>query len=66
VLVRADRHAAEAKVALAFTLSQPVTAAVSPSHAELLWLACDALDALGPPPWDAARESQIEGACIFQ
>jgi predicted aldo/keto reductase-like oxidoreductase len=32
----------EVSLALRFTLSLPVTAAVSPSHAELLWMACDA------------------------
>ncbi len=37
----------EAIAALQFTLSQPVTAAVAPGHAELLWLACDAVDRLG-------------------
>jgi hypothetical protein len=31
-----------------FTLSRPVTAAVSPSHAELLWWACDAAEELTP------------------
>ena len=40
--------AAAATPALRFTLSKPVTAAVSPGHAELLWLACDAADALVP------------------
>ena len=38
----------EATFALRFTLSQPITAAVSPSHAELLWLACDAAQDLTP------------------
>ncbi len=38
----------EAKLALRFTLSLPVTAAVSPSHAELLWWACDAAEDLSP------------------
>jgi aryl-alcohol dehydrogenase-like predicted oxidoreductase len=38
----------EASLALRWTLSLPVTAAVSPSHAELLWLACDAADKLAP------------------
>lgn len=38
----------EAVMALRFTLSQPVTAAVSPSHAELLWWACDAAEAFQP------------------
>jgi len=32
----------EASLASRFTLSLPVTAAVSPGHAELLWWACDA------------------------
>jgi len=35
-------------LALRFTLSKSVTAAVSPSHAELLWLACDVPDKLAP------------------
>ncbi|MDZ7836726.1 MAG: hypothetical protein U5N58_01625 [Actinomycetota bacterium] len=34
----------DASLALRFTLSLPVTSAVSPSHAELLWLACDVAD----------------------
>jgi aryl-alcohol dehydrogenase-like predicted oxidoreductase len=38
----------EAKLALRFTLTQPVTAAVSPSHAELLWWACDAAERFAP------------------
>ncbi len=38
----------EAVMALRFTLSQPVTAAVSPSHAELLWWACDAAETFQP------------------
>jgi len=38
----------EARLALRFTLSKPVTAAVSPSHAELLWWMCDAADDLTP------------------
>jgi predicted aldo/keto reductase-like oxidoreductase len=36
--------AAEAALALRWTLSLPVTAVVSPGHAELLWWACDAAD----------------------
>lgn len=35
---------AEAQMALNWTLSHDVTAAVSPSHAELLWWMCDAAD----------------------
>lgn len=38
----------EAEFALRFTLSRPVTAAVAPSHAELLWWACDAADRFTP------------------
>jgi aryl-alcohol dehydrogenase-like predicted oxidoreductase len=38
----------EASMALRFTLSKPITAAVSPSHAELLWWACDAAESLTP------------------
>lgn len=34
----------QATMGLRFTLSRPVTAAVSPSHAELLWWMCDAAD----------------------
>ena len=34
----------EASLALRFTLSRPITAAVSPAHAELLWWACDVAD----------------------
>jgi predicted aldo/keto reductase-like oxidoreductase len=38
----------EAQLALRFTLSMPITAAVSPSHADLLWWACDAAEELTP------------------
>jgi aryl-alcohol dehydrogenase-like predicted oxidoreductase len=38
----------EAELALRFTLSQPVTAAVSPGHAELLWWMCDIADRFTP------------------
>ena len=38
----------EASLALRFILSFPVTSAVSPSHAELLWLACDIADGFKP------------------
>lgn len=38
----------EAALALRFTLSKPITAAVSPGHAELLWWACDAADKFKP------------------
>ena len=55
---------AEARQALAFALSKPVTATVSPSHAELLWLACDALDSLATDPLPATA-ALPEGAPIF-
>ena len=38
----------EASLALRFTLSKPITAAVSPGHAELLWWACDAAEQFQP------------------
>jgi len=38
----------EASLALRFTLSRGVTACTSPSHAELLWWACDAADSYRP------------------
>lgn len=38
----------EAEYAIRFTLSRPVTAAVSPGHHELLWWACDAADKFTP------------------
>lgn len=38
----------EAEYAVRFTLSRPITAAVSPGHHELLWWACDAADKFTP------------------
>ena len=38
----------EASLGLRFTLSRPVTAAVSPGHSELLWWACDVADQFKP------------------
>jgi len=38
----------EASLALRFTLSLPITAAVSPGHTELLWWACDAVEQFKP------------------
>jgi aryl-alcohol dehydrogenase-like predicted oxidoreductase len=38
----------EAALGLRFTLSQPITAAVSPGHVEYLWWACDAADHFTP------------------
>lgn len=43
----------DARRALRFTLALPVTAAVSPSHAELLWTLCDAAESLGEAQADA-------------
>jgi len=47
----------EAALGLRFTLGKPVTAAVSPSHAELLWWQCDAADDL--KPLSAEEEAQL-------
>jgi aryl-alcohol dehydrogenase-like predicted oxidoreductase len=54
----------EATLALRFTLSLPVTAAVSPGHAELLWWACDAADGFEPLSEQEAAEvaRRSEGA----
>jgi aryl-alcohol dehydrogenase-like predicted oxidoreductase len=49
--------AEEAALALRFTLSRPVVAAVSPSHAELLWWACDA--AADPKPLSQEEEDYL-------
>jgi aryl-alcohol dehydrogenase-like predicted oxidoreductase len=38
----------EVTLGLRFTLSQPVSAAVCPSHAELLWMMCDAAEKFTP------------------
>jgi aryl-alcohol dehydrogenase-like predicted oxidoreductase len=38
----------EVDLGLRFTLSKPVTSAVSPSHAELLWMQCDAAQNVTP------------------
>ena len=46
----------EARRALRFTLTMPITAAVSPSHADLLWWACDAAEGLSPLSNDEAAE----------
>jgi aryl-alcohol dehydrogenase-like predicted oxidoreductase len=52
----------EAIPAVRFTLSLPVTAAISPSHAELLWLLCDAADQYAPltPEEDAALAARAQ------
>ncbi|MCE5260056.1 MAG: aldo/keto reductase [Chloroflexi bacterium] len=50
--------AEDAALGLRFTLSKPITAAVSPGHAEFLWWACDAADKY--TPITAAEEGQLE------
>jgi hypothetical protein len=45
----------EAVQAVRFTLSKPVTAAVSPGHAQLLWWMCDAAEHVRP---FSAREEE--------
>ncbi|MBM3189083.1 MAG: aldo/keto reductase [Chloroflexi bacterium] len=46
----------EASLALRFTLSRPITAAVSPGHAQFLWWACDAAERFVPlSPEDEAE-----------
>lgn len=57
--------ASEARAALSFTLSQPVTATVSPGHVELLWLACDAVDVLRDSPSVLSEEMNLHGEPIF-
>ena len=50
----------EASLALRFVLSKPITAAPSPSHAELLWWACDAADRFEPlSEEEAARVARL-------
>lgn len=56
---------AEATLALTFTLSQPVTAALSPGHAELLWLACDAQEARQPRPAEFPPSAELAGSPLF-
>lgn len=46
----------EALLAARWTLSKPVTAAVSPSHAELLWWLCDAAEKFTPVTADEEAE----------
>lgn len=47
----------EASLALRFTLSQPVTAAVSPGHPEFLWWACDIAEKF--TPLSQAEEQEV-------
>ena len=56
--------AEDASLALRFTLSRPVTAALSPSHAELLWWACDAADRFTPLSDAEEAELACRGAGI--
>ena len=58
----------EARMALQFALSKPITAAVCPGHAELLWLACDAVEAIGPLPQEREPLTvpDFAGEAIFQ
>ncbi len=53
----------EALLALRFVLSKPITAAVSPSHAEFLWWECDAADKFQPLSEEEAKQlaKQTEG-----
>ena len=46
----------EAALALRFTLSKPITAAVSPGHAHFLWWACDIADDFKPLSENEAAE----------
>ena len=55
----------EAIECLAFTLGQPVTAALPPGHADLVWLACDALEALADRAPDADPTMPTDAAPIF-
>lgn len=48
----------DAALGLRFTLSKPITAAVSPSHVEFLWWACDAADKF--TPITEGEEKQLE------
>jgi aryl-alcohol dehydrogenase-like predicted oxidoreductase len=46
----------EARMALRFTLTRPITSCVSPSHADLLWWACDAAEEFTPIGEDEVEE----------
>jgi aryl-alcohol dehydrogenase-like predicted oxidoreductase len=52
----------EALMAVRFTLSKPITAAVSPGHAELLWWACDAADRFTPLSEAEGKEIAVRSA----
>jgi aryl-alcohol dehydrogenase-like predicted oxidoreductase len=55
----------EARIALDFTLSQGVTAAIPPGHVELLWLACDALESLNKGEAALSESPQFAGEPLF-
>jgi aryl-alcohol dehydrogenase-like predicted oxidoreductase len=58
----------DAQAFLRFTLSHPVTAAVSPGHEELLWWACDAADKFTPlsdAEWDGLKQRAAKQEPIF-
>jgi hypothetical protein len=55
---------AEALMATRWTLSKPVTAAVSPSHAELLWWLCDAAEKFTPVTPDEENEIAAKAKSI--
>jgi aryl-alcohol dehydrogenase-like predicted oxidoreductase len=52
----------EAVQAMRFTLTKPVTTAISPSHAELLWWMCDAVAHLRPLSGHEVEELAEEAA----
>ena len=56
-----------AALALRFTLSRDVTAAVSPGNEEQLWWMCDAAENPAPlsPDEESLLESRMEGRPIF-
>ncbi|MFH1008505.1 MAG: aldo/keto reductase [Candidatus Latescibacterota bacterium] len=58
--------APEAKAAFSFTLSKPVTAALCPGHAELLWLACDIVELLDASPPARPQETNPQGKPLFE
>lgn len=56
---------AEIKAALAFTLSKPVTAALTPGHAELFKKACDAVEEWEADPTAVHPDAGFVGAPLF-
>ena len=56
----------EVRTAISFTLSKPVTSAVCPRRAELLWLACDAVDALENDPSAVSPQETLHGEPYFK